>query len=376
MIVSRPVRVVHVSSAHRSSDVRIHLREAASLAKAGYNVTLVAVGHDIELPQTGVRVVKLRERERLQRVTIGTADAVWTALRTGAKVFHLHDPELVWAILPLRLLGKWVIYDAHEDLPRQMLTKSYMSPFVRIIAAGLSQLVIKVASLSNHVIAATEKSATTFPSYKVSLVRNYPRLRTGDRAARAISERSLHVAYIGVMSEERGALQMVDSFESANFPQSWRAMLAGPTTPEGLLNEMRERQGWRHVDYHGFLSTDGARDLLLDCRVGICVLQRTESYLDSLPTKMFEYFAAGMPVVASDFPLWRSIVEEHNCGLLVDETSPDAIAEAISRYDREPELLREHAANALRAAEQILNWEKEEETLLRVYAQLVRGRKV
>lgn len=364
------IRVAHVSSAHRTSDVRIHLREAASLSENGFDVTLVAVGHEIELPNTGVRLVSLRARRRFSRVTLGSIAAVRAALRTRAQIVHLHDPELVWAILPLRLLGRRVVYDAHEDLPSQMLSKSYLPVPARPVVGKFARVVVRAAAMSDHVVAATEKIAASFPPEKVSVVRNYPRLRHNDDDALAIDERPFLVAYLGVMSEERGVRHLIEALDLDEFPDHWRAVVAGPPSPATFLGDMSRHPGWGRVDYKGFLSTDGARDLLLECRVGICALQRTEAYVDSLPTKMFEYFAAGMPVVASDFPLWRSIIEEHDCGLLIDETSPDAIAGAVARYAREPELLRRHSANALSAAQGRLNWENEEHSLLQAYARI------
>lgn len=363
----QPVRVAHVSSAHRTSDVRIHLREAASLAAAGYDVTVIAVKHEIPLPDTGVKVVSLRARRRLARVTMGSLAAIWTAIRIRAEVVHLHDPELIWAVLPLKFGGKVVIYDAHEDLPKQMLAKPYLPAGTKSAAAWLTSGLLKLASRSDHVVAATETIATRFPSATTTVVRNYPRLREADESNLAPSDRPPNVGYLGVMSSERGATQMVDAFASDYFPAGWGAVLAGPTSPASLLDELASRAGWRRVDYRGFLTTDGARDLLSACRVGIVVLQRTPAYLDSLPTKMYEYFAAGIPVIASDFPLWRSIVEPLDCGILVDETSPDAIAAAINRYASDPELLARHGANALRAAQNQLNWANEEQSLLRAY---------
>lgn len=361
--------VVHVSSAHPVSDPRVHLREAASLAQAGYDVTLVAVASDVAVPETGVRLIVLPRRSRWQRMTWGSLEAVYRALRTSARVVHLHDPELVWAVPLLRAFGRTVVYDAHEDLPQQVYNKSYVPAAVRPLAARLCRFVIRIAALSDHVVAATETIAATFPQNKVSTVRNYPVLRSLESTT-PLHERGTTAGYLGVISAERGAAEMIDAFASPSCPEGWRAAIAGSTSPPSLLEELRARPGWSRVDYRGVLSPDGARDLLGECRVGLVVLQRSRAYLDSLPTKMFEYFAAGIPVIASDFPLWRSIVEEHDCGLLVDETDPDAIAEALGVYARDPEMLARHGENARRAARTHLNWATQSETLVSVYAAL------
>lgn len=360
--------IVHVSSAHPASDPRIHLREAATLAAAGYDVTLVAVSPQAEMPDTGVKVVTLPRRRRLMRMTVSAVQAVALALRTKARIVHLHDPELVWAIPLLRARGRVVVYDAHEDLPHQVLNKPYLPGPLGGVASRLAHLVVRAAARADHVVAATEPVAQRFPARKVTTVRNYPILRSSESPTPA-EERPPNVAYLGAISTTRGAAEMVDALASDFFPQDWRAIMAG-AVPPALLDSLREREGWARADYRGFLAPDAARDLLEQCRVGLVTLQRTPAYLDSLPTKMFEYFAAGIPVVASDFPLWRSIVEQYECGLLVDERDPDSIAAAVAAYANDPAMLARHGENARDAARHHLNWASQATILVDLYHQL------
>ena len=163
---------------------------------------------------------------------------------------------------------------------------------------------------------------------------------------------------------------MVDALVSHNFPAGWNLELAG-AIPPALADRLSASDGWEHVAYHGTVSPDKARDLVLSSRVGLVVLQDSLAYRDSLPTKMFEYFASGVPVIASDFPLWRSIIEEYDCGILVDEKSPSAIAAAVAKYDADPALLERHSNNARRVAVELLNWAHEEPTLESVYKRVI-----
>jgi glycosyltransferase involved in cell wall biosynthesis len=101
--------------------------------------------------------------------------------------------------------------------------------------------------------------------------------------------------------------------------------------------------------------------------VGLVLFRDTEAHRDALPTKMFEYFAAGLPVIASDFPLWRDIIAGGECGQLVDQTDPDAVARAVARYAADPALLARHGANARRLAVSRLNWTREEAALAAAY---------
>lgn len=357
--------VVHVSSAHPWTDNRIHYREAVTLAEAGYRVSLVAVESAVDAPSTAVRVTKLPRLSRLKRIVVGGPRAIYAAVKTRAGIFHLHDPELLWSVPFLRLAGKKVIYDAHEDLPVQVLDKPYANAFVRPVLVGTAYLLLGLARLSNHVIAATEPIASRFPPQRVTVVRNYPPLRAEESSSVPILQRDKSAVYVGAIGTTRGAVSMVEMAGNEEFPAGWTFTLAGPG-PAPLIEKLRQIRGWERTDYRGQIRPDAARDLILRSRVGLVVLAETRAYVESLPTKMFEYFAAGVPVIMSDFPLWRSIVEELDCGMLVDQTSPRAIAEAVARYDADPELLLRHSDNARRASTQ-LNWSREAPALESAY---------
>lgn len=366
--IRRSTSVVHVSSAHAWSDNRIHLREAASLARHGYRVHLVAIAHDVDLSPTGVAVKQLPRRSRWSRIFLGSFYALKAAVGTGSDIFHLHDPEMVWAIPLLRAAGKRVVYDAHEDLPAQVLGKHYLPHRTRGVVARLSKLVMRVAGMSNRVVTATEAIADTFGSRAV-VVHNYPRLDTG-REVIPVLDRPTRVVYVGALSEIRGAVEMVDSFADPTFPPGWTVDIAGSTSPPALLTTLKTRPGWERVRFHGQTSPSAAREYIGLARVGLVLFQESPAHLESLPTKMFEYLAEGVPVIASDFPLWRTIVDNFQCGQLVDQTDPKAIATALRKYHEDPGLLALHAKNARSAAVRNLNWTAEEQVLVALYDDL------
>lgn len=361
---------VHVSSVHSWTDNRIHYRECVSLANAGYKVALVAVQATTDAPTTNVEVNLLPRMRRPIRLVVGSMRAVGTALKTRARLFHLHDPELVWAVPFLRMLGKKVIYDAHEDLPNQVAGKAYIGPRLRPAAVAMSRLITRVARLSHHIVAATPTIAERFPAGRVSVVRNYPRLRDEELSPLPIEQRQDVAAYVGLIAETRGAEVMVGAAGDLRFPDGWRLTLAGPV-PDRLLDRLTATGGWGRTDYKGVVSPPQARDLLLSAKVGLVLLEDKPAHRDALPTKMFEYFAAGLPVIASNFPLWADIIERHECGLLVEPTSPVSVAAAVRRYADDPSLLSRHSANARNLALNELNWSVEEKTLVSVYRRLL-----
>jgi len=362
-------KIVHVSSAHPWTDNRIHYRECTSLAEAGYKVTLVAVRSAVGGPRTAVAIRTIPSRSRLKRILLSTSESLAIALRTNAKIFHLHDPELIPAIPVLRLLGKKVIYDAHEDLPVQVKNKPYLNRFATPLMVALAHLLVAASKTSSHVIAATEAIAERYPEAMATVVHNYPPLRAEELDAKNAGERGRAVAYVGGIGSLRGADVMVEAMGRSELPKDWRLELAGKIS-DRLREELSRNPGWVRTSFHGQVSSPEARDLLLRCRVGLVLFQDTPAHRESLPTKMFEYFAAGLPVIASDFPLWRTIVGDHDCGILVDQTSPGAVASAISRYERDAGLLSRHSENAMRLARERLNWHHEALGLLGVYERL------
>jgi glycosyltransferase involved in cell wall biosynthesis len=104
---------------------------------------------------------------------------------------------------------------------------------------------------------------------------------------------------------------------------------------------------------------------------GLVLLHPVINYLDALPIKMFEYMSAGLPVIASDFPLWREIIEKNECGLCCDPLKPEKIAEAVQWVLDHPQEARIMGENGRRAVIEKYNWESEGKKLVKLYEDLI-----
>ncbi|PKD80176.1 glycosyltransferase, partial [Escherichia coli] len=133
------------------------------------------------------------------------------------------------------------------------------------------------------------------------------------------------ICYIGGVTRVRGAVEMIRALEHTNA----RLILAGPMESDAFYAELRALPGWNKIDYRGVLDRDAIRQVLSEAQLGLVLLHPVPNYLDALPVKMFEYMAAGVPILASDFPLWRGILESSGPGYCVAPLDPNAIADAI-----------------------------------------------
>jgi len=121
------------------------------------------------------------------------------------------------------------------------------------------------------------------------------------------------------------------------------------------------------MDAQGFVSRKDVAKLMGDSRMGLVLFHPAPNHIAAQPNKLFEYMSAGIPVIASDFPLWRQIVESSNCGLLVDPLNPQSIADAICWLIEHPKEAEEMGRCGREAVEREYNWGHEEAKLLSFY---------
>ena len=182
------------------------------------------------------------------------------------------------------------------------------------------------------------------------------------------SKKHDEVCYIGGLGRIRGILEIVQCMELTK--SAARLQLAGEFSELDFERMVRTQPGWQRVDELGWLDRIGVKATLDRSKAGLVTLHPVVNYLDALPVKMFEYMAAGVPVIASHFPVWREIVELHECGLCVDPLDPAAVAKAIDFLIAHPEEAQRMGGNGQRAVQNIYNWRIEEAKLLAFYCSL------
>lgn len=365
-------RVVHLTSVHRPADTRIFERECRTLAGGGYDVTLVASGTGAAPADPDVQVNLVPPPATRTGRFLRTAPAVFRRARSlGADVYHFHDPELLPFGLALRRRGARVVYDAHEDYGREILGKEWIPDRLRSAVAratsAVERLVVRHLDL---VVAATPTIARRFPQDRTVLVQNFPALDelTGS-ASQPYRDRPAQVTYVGDITVVRGAREMVEAMAGVATPGASLAV-GGRFSPPSLRAELEALPGWDKVAFLGWLDRSAVAGVLGRSRAGLVMFHPTPAHLDAQPNKLFEYMAAGLPVVVSDFPSWRRLVETERCGLPVDPTDPNAVAGAVTWLLEHPEEAQEMGQRGRWAVEARYNWAHEGARLLEAYDRL------
>ena len=310
-----------------------------------------------------------RSERRLVRMSLGAARAVLRAVRMRPHVVHLHDPELIPWVAVLRLLGIRVVFDSHEHIAASMENKSYLPRGVRGLAQRASRwLVSLVDRAASGIVTATPAIAEDFANERRVVIQNFPILA---QWAEVDEERrpASRLVFIGGLTEGRGAFQMLDAIERLGVSHGATLTIAG-TASEDLLGRLRAHPGWRHAEFVGMLDRAELAELLADSTIGVVLFLPEPNHVYSQPTKMFEYMAAGVPVLASDYPLWRELVVTTDVGLVADPLDGDAVVRAAAQLLDDPAARARMGRNGRELVEATRNWAVESEKLVAFYDDL------
>jgi glycosyltransferase involved in cell wall biosynthesis len=369
-------RVCILTSAHPAFDVRVFHKEAKTLVAAGYEVTLIAP-HPETVCVSGVQIRGISPpANRWERMVVLPGRIWQAAMAEKAGVYHLQDPDLVPLGFLLKMLGKTVIYDVHEDLKEDIMTKEYIPKAIRYPLAWLSDAVEKLFSRRfDAILTATVEIARKFDRCKkVIAIKNYPRRAEFEFDSRSFQEHAeFRCVYIGGLTEVRGISQLVQAMSALGDLEHAKLTLCGKFDSEQYEQELRREDGFQRTEFLGWIDYSQVPNLLATMNVGLVCLLPVPQFVVSLPIKLFEYMAAGLPVIASNFSLWREIIESAGCGICVDPQNPLEIAAAIRYLYQRPQERRAMGERSRHAVLERFNWEEEGKKLVSVYGDLLPG---
>ncbi|MFD0680808.1 MULTISPECIES: glycosyltransferase family 4 protein [unclassified Paenibacillus] len=363
------IKVVHFSTVHQPYDIRIFHKECKTLAKYGYQVIyIVPAEKDESIDAVYIKALK-KPNKRWERFTITYMRLLIAALKEKAIIYHFHDPELIPLGLLLKMFGKRVIYDVHEDMPRDIQLKEWIPrPFRKIVACLFEKFENFSAKRFDTVVAATPVICNRFSLQGCEAVNinNYP--INGELHSPGVrwESKESSVCYVGGINGIRGLFNMIEAAELADV----MLILGGEYFYEDERLKAMGMSGWNKVVELGHLNRKEVADTLNRSMAGLVVLNPIKSFIDSLPIKLFEYMSAGIPVIASDFPIWKEIITDSQCGICVDPLNPNDIANAVKWIISHPLEAEKMGNNGRLAIQEKYNWDIESKVLLGVYKEL------
>ena len=312
--------ITHITTAHPRFDTRIFHKMCISSKISGHETTLIVADGLGSAEVSGVNIIDIgKPRSRFGRMFLTSIKAVLQARKLESQIYHLHDPELI-PYVHLFESKSHVIFDFHEDVRQQILRKHYIPKFLKnsvsYIYSILESFFLKFYS---GIVCATEGIALVYSekSNKV-IVRNYPLLEEFEylHPETSTNNKIYSLVYIGGITEGRGVATLVDALEYIT--HDVQLHLCGPIRPAGFEAYLRSKVGWKNVVYHGNLDREPVVKILREADIGYVTLLPDPSYEEALPVKMFEYFASSVAVIASDFPIWVSLIEKDDLGIVVN----------------------------------------------------------
>lgn len=364
-------KIAHLTTVHKRFDTRIFIKMCSSIAKYDYDISLVVADGKRDQVKNGVSIINVgpKNENRLLRMTKTVNRAFEKAMDLDADIYHLHDPELTMAGLKLKKLGKKVIFDAHEDLPKQIIVKPYLNKTTRIFLSKIFSFYEKwIYPKFDAIVAATPFIREKFLKINPNTldINNYPLLHEFDYNNNWL-RRENEVTYVGGITKIRGIENIVSALDHTN---SVCLNLAGTFGDTAFEEQIKNHESWAMVNELGFLNRQKVNKLLARSKAGIVTYLPAPNHFDAQPNKMFEYMSAGLPIISSNFRLWREIIEDNQCGLCVNPRDPKGIGEAMQYLIDHPLKAQEKGQNGRLAIEKKYNWSIEEKKLIKLYREL------
>jgi len=368
-------KVLIITTVHIWNDTRIFFKEALSLVKNGFKVTLIAISDQgSKFQRDNVRIYAMKRKRRHLR-WINWMQIIRILLKEKSEVFHLHDPELMPLAVLLRLFKRKIVFDIHEDFRKQIMDKEWIPKYFRMPLSRIFAVMESILpNICDRIILAEDYYLNNFNnSLNIKVIHNYPKVPL--QCKNNYQFDSFKMVYVGDVRRIRGIMQYVDILNNLLKKQlNVRLLIIGSFADGKLKREISDFVKWEKIEYKveflGRIPYDETHSIIKNCDLGLALLHPIGNYLNSYPTKIFEYMSLGLPVLASNFKLWEGIILENDCGKTVDPLDVNASCEIIEKYYFSEDLRRKHGTNGRNAIVKRYNWENEEKILHNCYNNL------
>lgn len=359
---ARPIRLCHFTTAHSSLKSRSFHRQCLPLAQRGLEVRYVAPFKCMDNKDIGFVTVRCR-KSRLLRA-LANPILLRQLLHQNADLYYFQDPELLPLGLALKTaFCKRVVYDAYEDFPSMARASESVPRPVRALAGKLIEILESVAARTLDGIATADpltlrRVARTGKSQKL-VFHNFPNLDFFPPPLQS-SPKKFDLVYRGGISSRAGTFVLLDALQAlAKRSRAVRTLLLGyfdgPAAEREIRNRIREFGLESSTEICVRIGHEDMARALSHARVGVCPLQAVPKFLLNLPVKVFEYWACGLPVIASDLPPIRPYFRAANAGLLFEPGNSAGLANSIEWMLDHPEAATQFGENGRAAIVQRFN---------------------
>lgn len=373
------LKICHVCSGHTSDDSRVFHKECRSLAQEGYEVHLIATDKHLgpyesekviihPLPPCGNRIKRIWRRWMVANL----------AAEICADLYHVHEPELLGPVLA-RVGNTPVIYDVHESYLDVLGQRDWIPRMARPLAKWLwKRAELRLIKKCRAVVAVAEPIAAPYSKShgRVEVIRNFPDRLSGLWDGVELNGDRRACVFAGVLKKDRNLKNTILALSLLRrrgiIVPLW---LAGRWESDQYKDEilsLADSQGIKEqVHYFGILTYSDTLALEARAAIGLVNLLPIQNSLKTLPIKLFECMALGLPVIYSNFPILQSYVGQYGAGLQVDPESVEQTAEAIQCLLANPEMARRMGEAGKRAAAERFNWSIERDRLVGLYQDIL-----
>ena len=373
------IKVCHMTSVHKRYDARILKKECCTLVANGYDVTLIVADNKPEENYNGVKIVSsnFTPKNRLDRIINSKKYVLKKAIEINAEIYHFHDPELIPIGLELLKRGKKVIYDSHEDYPKDIRYKKLWMPLVfRWLVAFVFNIYEKHALQKfSAVISVTPQIVERFSisNKNAFLITNYPLLV--DVEAKCF-ENNNNKQY-PLIACFAGSIQtpwVFENFIKAIQDTSFRLIMAGTLQKQEYLDKLKELDKANKIEFIGRKTQEEVWKIYKKSILGVAIADYAPTEFNGEGSlgvnKIFEYMMFGLPIICTNFTLWKNIIDRWKCGFVVDPNNYDEIYRIIHSIENNLDALLQMGANAKEAVAKEFNWSTQATTLLKLYQKI------
>ncbi|MEZ8018145.1 hypothetical protein ACED63_06950 [Vibrio splendidus] len=360
--------IANLTSVHTRKDPRVFHKICKSLSEHYSTTLIVADGLDNEtIDNINIVNVSNGKPGRLKRVLFSSFNVVWTGYKSKCEIFHIHDPELLIPSLFLKVMGKKVVYDIHENIRIQVAHKKWLPKHTRAFASFLVGLIEDFCCKFMDVLIVPQPKMLDMykgKNKKVILVANYPEFEM-----KSVESNNLfsmyNLIYSGAITEDRGLYNMLNFL---SLDKRYKLTLAGPISSL-LLEKARKHPNWDRVDYLGVLARDELYEIYAKSSVGIIMFNNVGQYNMAYSLKLFEYMQNGLYILMPNFGDWKLFNKKYNSGINVDYSDFNSTHEKLARVSSDD--VEDVTLSNRKLIKDIFNWNQQSNNLLECYKALM-----